>query len=129
MDLERLRLFPDGRVIHRGEREEVAGVLDWEFTHSGNPWADVGWFYMAAVHLAGWEYFLEAYRQAGGSPGNSRQLAFFVLWGALRLAVITHQVESGFEEGHSADIRDAFAGSSFVREATLRVTDRLADLL
>ena len=111
------------------EHEEVAGVLDWEFTHSGNPWADVGWFYMAAVHLAGWEYFVGAYRQAGGSPGNSRQLAFFVLWGALRLAVISHQVESGFEEGRSADIRDAFAGSSFVREATLRVTDRLADLL
>jgi aminoglycoside phosphotransferase (APT) family kinase protein len=111
------------------EHEEVVGILDWEFAHSGNPLADVGWFYMAATHLAGWEYFLEAYRQAGGWRGSGRQLAFFVLWGALRLAVISHQVESGFEEGRSADIKDAFAGASFVREATLRVTSRLADLL
>ena len=111
------------------EHEEVAGILDWEFAHSGNPLADVGWFYMAATHLAGWDYFLGAYREAGGLPGDERQLAFFVLWGAVRLAVISNQAESGFEEGRSADIKDAFAGSSFLREATLRVTDRLADVL
>jgi aminoglycoside phosphotransferase (APT) family kinase protein len=111
------------------EQGEVAAILDWEFARLGHPAEDLGWFYMAATRLADWQYFLGAYQEAGGSWESARQLDYFLVWGALRLAVISSQVECGFETGRSEDIRDAYAGSAFLRETILRVNARLSDLL
>jgi aminoglycoside phosphotransferase (APT) family kinase protein len=108
---------------------EVAAILDWEFTQLGPPAADIGWFFTAAEHLASWEEFLGAYRAAGGTVPQKRQLDFFVLWGLVRLAVMNFQVRTAFEGGRMRDIKHAYAAISFTRECVLRVGACLSELL
>jgi aminoglycoside phosphotransferase (APT) family kinase protein len=111
------------------DSDEVAAIVDWEFAGLGNPAADLGWFYTGAARLGGWEFFLQAYKDAGGPLPDQRQLDFYVLLGALRLAVMNYQVSVGFESGRSAELKHAAVAAAFQREVTLRVGDRLAGLL
>jgi aminoglycoside phosphotransferase (APT) family kinase protein len=111
------------------EHDEISAILDWEFAGLGNPAADLGWFYMGASRLGSWDLFLRSYAQAGGRLPDQRQLDFYVLFGAVRLAVMNYQVGCGFETGQSSDLKHAAVAASFLREVTLRVSDRLAALL
>jgi aminoglycoside phosphotransferase (APT) family kinase protein len=111
------------------DADDVASILDWEFAQLGPPAADLGWFFIAAGHLASWEEFLAAYRAAGGPVPAKKQLDLFVLWGMVRLAVMNFQVESGFERGRMHDIKHAYAAVSFARECVLRVGAYLSELL
>jgi aminoglycoside phosphotransferase (APT) family kinase protein len=111
------------------DNDEVTAILDWEFAGLGNPAADLGWFYVGASRLGNWDLFLRAYAKGGGRLPDARQLDFYVLFGAVRLAVMNYQVGCGFETGKSADLKHAAVAASFLREVTLRVSDRLAALL
>jgi aminoglycoside phosphotransferase (APT) family kinase protein len=111
------------------DSDEVAAIVDWEFAALGNPAADLGWFYTGAARLGGWEFFLQAYKDAGGPLPDQRQLDFYVLLGALRLAVMNYQVSMGFESGRSSELKHAAVAAAFQREVTLRVSDKLAELL
>jgi aminoglycoside phosphotransferase (APT) family kinase protein len=111
------------------EQDEISAILDWEFAGLGNPAADLGWFYTGASRLESWEYFLQAYRHAGGTPPDARQLDFYVLLGALRLAVMNYQVSVGFESGRNTELKNAAVAAAFQREVTLRVSEPLVRLL
>ena len=110
------------------DQEDVSAVLDWEFAKLGNPAADLGWFFYAASHLCGWEQFLKLYQAAGASIPEKKQLDFYILWGALRFAVIHYQVECGFDAGRSPDIKHAYSAACTLRETVLRLGARLQDL-
>jgi aminoglycoside phosphotransferase (APT) family kinase protein len=111
------------------EQGEISAVLDWEFAKLGNPASDLGWFHAAATRLDSWEAFLEAYRKAGATLPDRKALDYFVLLGALRLAIMNYQVACGFESGRSSDLKHAFAASVMMREFVLRVAARLSELL
>jgi aminoglycoside phosphotransferase (APT) family kinase protein len=111
------------------DRRRVSAILDWEFARLGSPASDLGWFYIAATRLGGWELFLDAYQRAGGPRPGRQQLDYHVLWGALRLAIMNYQVACGFDSGRSTDLKHAYAGSTFMRECVLRVGARLSELL
>jgi aminoglycoside phosphotransferase (APT) family kinase protein len=109
--------------------DRVAAILDWEFARFAVPAADIGWFFFAAQGLTSWEHFLAAYRAAGGTVPPRAQLDFYVLWGVLKLAIMTSQLDAGIDSGRSKDLKHAYAASAFIRQITLRVADRLRAVL
>lgn len=111
------------------DQGRIAAVLDWEFARFAPAASDLGWFHYMADRLGGWQRFLDAYRAAGGTLPDERQLDFYVLWGALKLAVMNYQVDHGVESGQSSDLKHAYAGATFTREVTLRVVERLDAVL
>ena len=111
------------------ERGDVAAILDWEFAGLGHRASDLGWFYFMAKALGGWDHFLQAYEAAGGILPDRKQLEFYVLWGALRLAIMNYQLDCGFESGRSSDLKHAYAAAVFLRDITLRVADLLRALM
>lgn len=108
------------------DQGRVAAVLDWEFSRLANPAVDLGWFYYTAEHLVGWERFLSDYADAGGTVPPGGQLDFYRLWGALRFAVICHQVDAGFDAGAFTEIDYAVPGNRLLRTQLLRVKAALA---
>jgi aminoglycoside phosphotransferase (APT) family kinase protein len=112
-----------------GENDTVSAVLDWEFARLGLPAADLGWCYEVATRLATWEEFLQAYEAAGGVLPPRRQLEYFALWGAVRLAVMVFQSRIGFERGEQCGLKQAFVSVAPPMEMVQRVSRRLQPLL
>lgn len=107
------------------DQGRITAVLDWEFARIANPAIDLGWFYNTAEHLVGWETFLTDYAEAGGIVPPREQLDFYILWGALRFAVICCQVDAGFNAGALTEIDYAVPGNRLLRMQMLRVAKAL----
>jgi aminoglycoside phosphotransferase (APT) family kinase protein len=106
-------------ILVDGDR--VSAIVDWEFVQVGNPAMDLGWFYLGAEGVCGWDEFLRLYRAAGGRAFDPRQLEYFKLLGQTRLAVMTLQTESGFDEGRFDDIKFGVSGALFTHKSLQRV--------
>ena len=132
-DVEAERCFVHGDFslsnVLIDEHGEFAAILDWEFAAAGHPASDLGWFHFMAKALGSWDHFLRAYAAAGGVLPDRKQLDFYVLWGALRLAIMNYQLDSAFESARSSDIKHAFAAAAFMPNITVRVADVLRALL
>ncbi|MGQ0832437.1 MAG: phosphotransferase family protein [Microthrixaceae bacterium] len=79
------------------DRSGLAGVLDWELAHVGDPVEDLGWFcvrawrFGSALPAAGLgtrESLLEAYREAGGSAVDLEALRWWEVLGTLKWGLI-----------------------------------------
>ncbi len=88
--------FRNGNIIVDGNG--LAGVLDWESAHLGNPSADLGWMCVRA-----WRYgyhdkvvggfgdvsqLLEGYEAGGGGPIRVDEIHFWQVFGTLRWGVL-----------------------------------------
>ncbi len=113
-------LFHDGRV---------SAIVDWEFVYIGTPAADLSYFHYSAENVDSFENFLRAYAAAGGTVPDRRTLDFYILWGALRLAVMNFQVDQSFRAGRFSDIRFGIAGTLFIATSQERVSSKLVELL
>lgn len=111
-------------ILVDGDR--VSAIVDWEFVQVGNPAMDLGWFYLGAEGICGWEEFLRLYVAAGGWRFEPRQLQYFKLLGQTRLAVMTLQTESGFDAGRFDDIKFGVSGALFTHKSLQRVGTLLA---
>lgn len=105
--------------------DSVSAVVDWEFLHHGNPAADLGWFHYGATGICGWPQFLDLYRSAGGFDLTQRELDYFTLLGQTRLAVMTLQTDSGFNDGQFDDIKFGLSGALYTNKALSRVASLL----
>jgi len=85
----------------------ATAVLDWEFAHVGTQAADIAYLLYAAEQMDSFSGFLEAYDRAGGSVPAAEQLAFYRLWGQLRLGVMGFKAVRNFEEGRFGNVRYA----------------------
>lgn len=103
------------------EDNRVAAIVDWEFLQVGDPAMDLGWFYLGAEGICGWQEFLRLYELAGGFKYDSRQLDYFKLLGQTRLAVMTLQTESGFDAGRFDDIKFGLSGAIYTNKSLQRV--------
>jgi aminoglycoside phosphotransferase (APT) family kinase protein len=108
------------------DADRVAAVVDWEFVQVGDPAMDLGWFYLGAEGICGWQEFLRLYETAGGFHFGARQLDYFKLLGQTRLAVMTLQTESGFDEGRFDDIKFGLSGALYTNKSLQRVGSLLA---
>jgi len=89
--------FRNGNLMVDLASDRLAGVLDWELAHLGDPMADLGWLCVASWRFGHTERpvggfadlapLLEGYRAAGGEPDEARVRWWQVL-GTLRWGVM-----------------------------------------
>ena len=95
----------------------IAGVLDWEMVHLGDPLEDVAWACLRSWRWAGdarigglllRDEFYRRYQEAGGLEVNEQSIRFWEVLGNLKLAVIFLTGARSFSEARSKDAMHAF---------------------
>jgi aminoglycoside phosphotransferase (APT) family kinase protein len=110
------------------ENDQLVAVLDWEFACIGNPASDLGYHSANAYPNGGFERFLAAYEQAGGSVPSEREMAFYTLWGHLRMAMLAVQADVAYRSGNGRHIRHALAWPIWIPKALMGVSATLMQL-
>lgn len=110
----------------------LAGVLDWELAHRGDPAEDIGWLCMRswrfgadARHAGGFATradFLAAYRAAGGEAFDDDRLRFWEALAALKWGVICQSFGHSHARGKAAGLEPALIGRR-VSEVELHLLD------
>ncbi|MET0660823.1 MAG: phosphotransferase family protein [Steroidobacteraceae bacterium] len=101
----------------------VSSILDWEFAKIGNPADDLGYVQDTATHLMGWNAFLDAYRDAGGTVPPAKQIEFYRLLSLVRICTLVSQADTAFRTGVLTDIQYAVPGSYFLRGVLCKLGD------
>ncbi|MGB0922382.1 MAG: phosphotransferase family protein [Alphaproteobacteria bacterium] len=94
---------------------KILALLDWEFTHAGDPSEDLAYCRQYVEPVMPWDDFLGAYHAAGGPPYQPDTAPFYELWRHARNAVCCAVAMEGFVRGESHDIRMAFEGTTLYR--------------
>lgn len=89
-------LFDDNRL---------SAVLDWEFTHLGDPAEDLAYVRNTIGGSLDWPAFMAAYRDAGGEAIDETRLRFFQVWGHLRNACAGNLAAARFARGEVTDLK------------------------
>jgi aminoglycoside phosphotransferase (APT) family kinase protein len=110
--------FRNGNLVV-GE-QGLAGVLDWELAHIGNPHEDLGWlcvnswrFGRADKPVGGFGAIgdlLASYAQGGGHPPRRAELDWWIVYGTLRWGVICLSMASIWRSGADRGIERAAIG-------------------
>ncbi|MET0167413.1 MAG: phosphotransferase family protein [Vicinamibacterales bacterium] len=112
------------------EGSAVTAILDWEFSHLGNPAYDLGYFRCMAEPLSSWEHFLAAYESAGGPLPDKSQLDYATIFASTRLGVMTTQVTRAFLSGAETGLVGAMVvGGNFYEMMVNRIGDALDRVL
>jgi len=93
-----------------GQGDRLTGLLDWEFTHAGDPAEDLAYCRFLVSSVLPWEEFMAAYRDAGGPPVSEARMAFFTVWRPLLLSVLTGFARHSYDSGVDRDLRIAAIG-------------------
>lgn len=94
---------------------KILALLDWEFTHAGDPSEDLAYCRQYVEPLMAWDDFLAAYHAAGGPPYQADTAPFYELWRHVRNSVCCAVAMDGFTRGESHDLRMAFEGTTLYR--------------
>lgn len=112
-----------------GEGDRLTGLLDWEFTHVGDPAEDLAYCRFLVSRVLPWEDFMAAYAEAGGPDIPAERLSFFAVWRTLILSVWTGVARSAYDSGKDRDLRVAAIGhNTFPRQLRALAND-LADAM
>ena len=87
------------------DQEDVSAVLDWEFTHIGDPAEDLGYIRNTISNPTDWERFMDIYIRNGGQSVDNERICFFQIWGHVRNAAISAIILSKFASGMVRDIQ------------------------
>jgi aminoglycoside phosphotransferase (APT) family kinase protein len=93
-----------------GQDDRLTGLLDWEFTHAGDPAEDLAYCRFLVSRVMPWEDFMAAYHAAGGPPVSAARMAFFTVWRTLLLSVLTGFARHSYDSGVDRDLRIATIG-------------------
>lgn len=93
-----------------GEGDRFTGLLDWEFTHAGDPAEDLAYCRFLVSRILPWDEFMAAYRAAGGGAIGESRMAFFTVWRTLMLSLLTGFARASFDGGMDRDLRVAAIG-------------------
>ena len=89
-------LFADG---------ELQTVLDWEFSHVGDPAEDLAYVSNTVGGSLDWPEFIAAYRAAGGAEVGDERLLFHRIWGQVRNACAANLVSAKLHFGQIGDLK------------------------
>lgn len=99
-----------------GDGDTFTGMLDWEFSHAGDPAEDLTYHKHLIEKIVPWDEFMAAYRAAGGQDISEIRLQFFTIWRSVLLGVMMGRAASMFYKGVNHDLRIATIGlNSFPR--------------
>lgn len=83
-------------LFHEGE---LSAVLDWEFSHIGDPAEDIAYVRNMMGPQMDWPLFLAQYRDAGRPVPDARRILFYEIWSHVRNAATTVIHGAPFESG------------------------------
>lgn len=91
-------------------------LLDWEFSHFGDPAEDLASCRPAVEKCLPWADFMKEYEAQGGAAASEFRLQYFEIWRPLRNAVLCGAVLHALMEGEADDIDPVtIALSTFMR--------------
>ena len=93
-----------------GDGDHLTALLDWEFSHTGDPAEDLTYCKYLVERLIPWDEFMAVYIAAGGRPVSEARMQFFTLWRTLHLAIHTGTAKLAFDSGADQDLRKAAIG-------------------
>lgn len=79
-------------------------LLDWEFSHFGDPAEDLASCRPAVERCMPWADFMTEYCSHGGQPVSDFRLSYFEVWRPLRNAVLCGAVLHALMQGEADDI-------------------------
>jgi aminoglycoside phosphotransferase (APT) family kinase protein len=100
-------------------RDGLAGVLDWELTHRGDPRQDLGWLCTKAwrfgsPHPAGGfgsrDELMAGYAEGGGTPPDEQTQRWWELYGTVRWALLCRSQAERYLSGAEASVELAVLG-------------------
>lgn len=92
------------------EGSRVTGLLDWEFTHIGDPAEDLAYIRPTVLPVMAWDEFMAAYTGAGGQQHSEGTLLFYEAWNMIRLTASGVAGTSRFLSGVTDDLCDGIGG-------------------
>ena len=90
-----------------GEGDQITALLDWEFSHAGDPAEDLTYCKYLVERILPWDEFMAAYVAAGGRPISEQRMRFFTVWRTLHLSIMTGFARAVFTRGQDRDLRIA----------------------
>ncbi|ROO90851.1 aminoglycoside phosphotransferase (APT) family kinase protein [Actinocorallia herbida] len=109
--------FRNGNLLI--DEDGVRGVLDWELSHAGDPWEDLGWLCvkawrfgspLAAGGFGTREELLAGYAEGGGTPPSPETLRWWEVFGTLRWTVLCRHQAERFLSGADDNVEFAVLG-------------------
>ena len=115
---ERLSLIHSDVGFHNilVDQGRISAVLDWEFSHLGEPEEDLAYCRPAVELLAPWDLFIERYHAAGGPTISGDRLRAYQLWRGVRNATCCALGLRAFNRGLNTDLRLAYAGRILIHQ-------------
>lgn len=126
-DLSRLSLIHADVGFHNiltGDGR-INALLDWEFSHLGDPAEDLGYCRSRVEPLMPWDEFLAAYYAAGGAPYRESGARFYEVWRGVRNAVCCAVAWNGFLNDWYPALKMGYQGVPLYRTFILDVAERL----
>lgn len=91
---------------------KLSALVDWEFSHIGDPAEDVGYARNTAGSSLDWDRFMATYRASGGIEIAPERLRFFRIWGHLRNLTACQMTSNAYEQGRVHELKLAHVGHS-----------------
>lgn len=109
-------------LTHEGR---ITALLDWEFSHPGDPAEDLGYCRQFVEKLVPWDQFLAAYEAAGGVSYSEGSARFYEVWRGVRNAVCCSVAWNGFLRDWYPALKMGYQGVPLYRKFVLDVAERL----
>lgn len=107
---------------------EVTAILDWEFSHLGDPLEDVAYARQFVEPLGLWSEFLDDYVRYGGVPYDEARGHYFTIWQNVRNACLCAGALNAFSRGKPGHLRMGAAGISIFPRFKLAALRQIAEL-
>ena len=93
----------------------VTALLDWEFSHPGDPIEDLIYTKPFIEKVMDWETFKSYYREYGGASHTAEEEFFYIVWAKTRSPVNGAQAGTLFAESIPNELKFAVAGFVLAR--------------
>lgn len=110
-------LMKDGRLT---------ALLDWEFSHIGDPAEDVIYARFFVEQVIAWPRFLDLYEKHGGIRPTAEQEHFYAVWQSARNAAGCAGAEKAFLSHPGADMKLGVSGMTFKPRFAIDALQRIA---
>jgi aminoglycoside phosphotransferase (APT) family kinase protein len=117
---------PHNLLVQDGK---LAGLLDWEFLHTGDPAEDLGIARVYAETMMPWSEFMREYREAGAADVSDARINVGVLNHYLKGTTLVAASGRNFAEGHTNDFikgANAYTGLRKIEMKIVEFMDRVS---
>ena len=103
----------------------LTALLDWEFSHLGDPAEDLGIARVYAEDVMSWDEFMRFYKEAGGSTVPERRIELAMVLHFLKGASLVAVSGRNFEEGWTKEFIKGGTAFAAVRQIELTIASLL----